>query len=82
MRNFVVGVVGSVLRKILVKVFKFFGIDLVPEATRNLSVLNAAKFVVLDPEVALEDFGAAANRSSAASPFVRPRWCSSSCAAS
>lgn len=72
MRNFVVGVVVNVLRKILVKVFKFFGIDLVPEAARNLSVLNAAKFVVLDPEVAPEDFAAALATPPISTPM--PRW--------
>jgi hypothetical protein len=72
-RDFIVGVVVDVLGKVRIELFQFGGVDGISAAAGDLVVLNSAKFVVLDPEVGFRISAAAANRSSAASPLVRPR---------
>src|SRR5262249_36513341 len=54
--DLVVGVVVDVLRKVLVESLQLVGVDRVAGAEWDLVVLNTPKFVVLDPEVRLEDF--------------------------
>ena len=54
-RDLVVGVVVDVLGKVRIKNLQLGGVDGVPAAARDLAILDPAKFVVLDPEVGLQD---------------------------
>ncbi len=57
MRHFVFGVVVNVLRHVSVQDFERLGIETAAAAARNFAVLDAAQFVVLLPEIGLENFG-------------------------
>ena len=55
--DFVFRVVVNVLIDVLVKVFKCIGVRLTPASARDLFVLDASKFVVLLPQITLNDLG-------------------------
>ena len=56
MGDFVVGIVVNVLGKVRVQYGKRSGVGGIAGPAGNFPVLNPSEFVVLNPEVAFEDF--------------------------
>src|SRR5437762_10554002 len=54
--DFIVGVVVDVYGHVFIQHLNGLGVIFIPSAARNLGILNAAEFVVLDPKVGLEYF--------------------------
>src|SRR5207248_10652308 len=54
--KFIVGVVVDVYGHVLIKDFKGVGVGCITTPARDFAVLDSAEFVVLLPEIALDDF--------------------------
>jgi hypothetical protein len=55
-REFIVGVVVDVLGHIRIQYRKSSGVGGIPTSTRDFAVLNSREFVVLNPQIGLQDF--------------------------
>src|SRR4029077_11071694 len=53
----ILGIIVDVLVHIAIKDFQGLGIDRTPSSSRDFAVLDACEFVVLAPEIGLENFG-------------------------
>jgi hypothetical protein len=55
MRDLIVGVIMDILRKVRIKILELLGVDRIPAAAGDLSILDPAKFVILEPEVGFQE---------------------------
>jgi hypothetical protein len=55
--DLIVGIVMNILGKVSIQYLKRSGVSWIPTPPGNLAILYPAEFVVLHPEVGLQDFG-------------------------
>jgi hypothetical protein len=52
----ILGIIMDVLVHVPIQNFQGFGVDRISRAARNFAVWDSSEFIVLDPEIGLEDF--------------------------
>ena len=80
MGELIIGIIVDILRHIAVEFHQCSGVSRVPAPARLFGILNSAKFVVLDPEIRLQDLNAAKSLNISISPLGIERFALAACA--